>query len=85
LVAGSVVEINNTTVANTGTPDELISDTMNIAAGWWWEAPRDRDGRVQGIQVKPSQRLVVRITAPADALTMNGTLVFEELGLMIPA
>jgi hypothetical protein len=27
-----------------------------------------------------AQRLVVRITAPADSLTMNGTLVFEEVG-----
>jgi hypothetical protein len=35
---------------------------------------------VQGIQVNKAQKLVVRITAPADSLTMNGTLVFEEVG-----
>jgi hypothetical protein len=80
LTATSTVAANNTTVATSGTTATLISDTMNVAAGWWWEAPRDRQGKVQGLQIKPSQRLVVRITAPADSLTMNGTLVFEELG-----
>lgn len=78
--ATSTVAANNTTVATTGTPLTLVSDTMNVAAGWWFEAPGDRDGKVQGLQVLPSQRLVVRITAPADSLTMNGTLVFEEVG-----
>jgi hypothetical protein len=33
------------------------------------------------IIVAPSQRLVVALTAaPADALTVNGTIVFEQLG-----
>lgn len=80
--ATAVVEINNTTVANTGTGVVLISDTFNIAAGW---SLRDvlslpnSDGRPkQGIWLDAGERLVVRITAPADSITMNGTLVFEE-------
>lgn len=82
LAATSTVATNNTTVAATGAgaPLVLVADTMNVAAGWWWEAPRDREGRVRGFEIKGGQRLVVRITAPADALTMNGTLVFEEVG-----
>src|SRR5262245_52928605 len=32
--AVSTVEINNTTVANTGSPEIVLADTFNIAAGW---------------------------------------------------
>lgn len=72
--AGSSVEINNTTVANTGTAVVRISDTFNVAAGWFYSpSPSER------ILVPALGRLVVRITAPADALTMNGTIVFEEV------
>lgn len=72
------VEINNTTVANTSGVD-LIADTFNVAAGWWWDAA-DRDKKHMRIGVEKLARLCVRITAPADALTMNGTLVYEEVG-----
>jgi len=84
LAASSAVEANNTTVANTGSPVTLWADAWNIATpyifaptmpaprqGWWGEH----------LILAPSQRLVFRITAPADALTMNGTLVFEEIGM----
>lgn len=30
--------------------------------------------------LEKSQRLVARIGAPADEITMNATLVFEEIG-----
>lgn len=78
--ADSTVEVNNTTVAADGSPVICLADAFNIAAGWhYYPVPEER------IKVKPSQRLVVRLTAPADALTMNGTIVFEEHGLQIPA
>lgn len=68
----ATVEANNTTVATTGGTD-LIADMMNVSAGWLYEPlPEER------ITISDGERLVVRITAPADALTMNGTLVFEE-------
>jgi hypothetical protein len=84
--AVSSVEINNTTVANTGSAVTLIADAFNIQAGW---SLRDvlslpdaaRDPKL-GIWLAPSERLVVRITAPADSLTMNATLVFEETGIV---
>ena len=71
--ATSTAEVNNTTVANTGTPLTLHSDTFNVQGGFLYQpGPSDR------IKLLASDRLVVRITAPADALTMNGTLIFEE-------
>lgn len=71
-LSGSTVERNNTTVATTSGTD-VYADVMNVAAGWYYEPlPEER------ISISGGERLVVRITAPADALTMNGTIVFEE-------
>lgn len=89
--AGAAVERNNTTVAQDGTGVDLVAATFNVAAGW---ALRDvlRGGRLgpvldddEFIYLEASGRLVVRITAPADAVTMNGTLVFEEIGTFVSA
>jgi hypothetical protein len=83
LAAGSVVEINNTTLANTGSAVTLYADTWNIATPWWFapSMPSPRNGWWgEHLILAPSQRLVFRITAPADSITCNGTLVFEELG-----
>lgn len=72
--AASSVEINNTTVANTGTAITLCADAFNIQAGWLYQpGPSDRPRLVA------NDRLVVRITAPTDALTTNATLIFEEV------
>ena len=77
--ASSSVEVNNTTVANTGTPATLLADSLNVQGGWqYYPAPHDH------IILDYSQRLVVRITAPADSLTMNGTLLFQEIGKDAP-
>lgn len=73
--AATTVEINNTTVANTGTAAVLIADVMNIAAGFVWQCLPDFS---DAIALAGAERLVVRISAPADSLTMNGTIVFEE-------
>ncbi len=75
--AQSTVEANNTTVANTGTGVTLISDAWNVQAGAWIAPISDRAAIIIGAGV----RLVVRITVPADSLTMNGTMIFEELYL----
>lgn len=68
--ANSTVAKNNTTVASNGSPVTLIADAFNVAAGWWLPQP---------IWLDVSTRLVIRISAPADSLTMNGTLVFDEV------
>lgn len=75
--ATSTVEANNTTVAKDGTGVTLIADAFRLMDGWRYCPPKD-----ERIILEKGQRLVVLITAPADAVTMNGTLVFEELGQM---
>ena len=77
--ASSTVEVNNTTVANTGTAVTLLADSFNVQAGFqYYPAPHDH------MILDYSQRLVVRISAPADSLTMNGTLLFQEIGKDYP-
>lgn len=76
--SGATVKTNNTTVATTSGVT-TYSDTFNVAAGWSYDPPDGTDGIPdERIVLAAGDRLVVRITAPADALTMNGTLVFEE-------
>ena len=74
--AGATVEANNTTVANTGTTNTPLADTFNVQVGYQYvPVPEER------IFLSPSERLVIRLpAAPADALTMSGTLVFREIG-----
>ena len=67
-------EINNTTVASTGTPVTLITDCFNVRSGWLY-VPTPICQPV----IAAATRVCVRITAPADAVTMSGTIVFEEL------
>lgn len=73
---GGTVEANNTTQATGGTPLVLHSESFNIRAGWAYiPTPEAR------IVLSPSQRLVLELpAAPADAVTMDGTLIFEEIG-----
>ena len=74
--ATTTVEANNTTVAQDGTAEVLLADSFNVAGGFrYYPVPEER------IRLQAGERLVVRIAAPADALTMNGTVVFEELGV----
>lgn len=82
--AAATVARNNTTVAQDGSAQILIADSFNIQAGWWWKG--DPPDPIRGyvgseIQLAPGAILVVRITAPADAITTNATIVFEETGL----
>lgn len=74
---GMTVEACNTTaaVAGSGTLTTLVADGFNVQAGWdWFPAPEQR------ITILPGEALIVNLpTAPADALTMNGTAVVEEL------
>src|SRR3990167_5348536 len=47
----------------------LVADVMNIAAGHWYYPPS-----CEQIWVNPGSNLAVVLSAPADALTMNGKL-----------
>lgn len=75
--AGFSAETNNTTAATTGTTTTMHADTFNIRAGeklWvpegcWWEASQ------------ADTSIIVRLAAaPADSLTMSGTLYVREQG-----
>jgi len=74
--AASAVERNNTTPASGGSPVTLVADAFNIQQGWMWRAWEE----CEEIILEVGQRLVVRITAPADEVTANGTILFEEIG-----
>lgn len=73
--AGTVAEVNNTTKASAG--------TIVTHAAWAWNVrgefvklwtPEMR------LVLRPSRRLTVELAStPADSITLNGTLWFEEL------
>lgn len=72
--AESTVERNNTTQATGGTV--VFADAWNTQAPFLY-IPPDEESK---IIVEKATRFVVTLTAPADAITMNGTITFEELG-----
>lgn len=76
--AGSTLEANNTTkmATGSGTITTLWSDVWNIRGPWLYlPTPEQR------IVLSPSERLTVELgTTPADSITINGVIVFEELG-----
>lgn len=75
--AGFAAETNNTTIASAGTAVVLHAEAFNIRAGMQYiPTPEARPGASQG-----NTTLVVRLmAAPTDSLTMEGTLIVEELG-----
>lgn len=80
----ATVRSNDTVLASGGSPITLIADGLNVASGWTLrDALHLSDNRInlpqEGIWIDRSGRLVVRITAPADSLTMNGVIVLEEV------
>ena len=72
--SGSAVETNNTTQG--GTPVVIHSEGFNVQAGWAYRpTPEERP------VVSPSGIIAIELpSAPADSLTMSGTLTFEEIG-----
>lgn len=71
---GGTCEANNTTQGTEGTI--LRAENFNVLAGYIWQpTPEER------MVVSPSSRLIIELqTAPADSVTMSGTVVFEEIG-----
>jgi hypothetical protein len=75
--AGFTAEVNNTTIANTGTTTIIHEDSFNVRAGYlnWWP-PGAEPTANQG-----NTTIVVRLnSAPADAITLSGTLYVREVG-----
>lgn len=73
-IALTTAEVNNTTAGTGGTV--VLSDVFNIAAPYLY-----RPGPEERIVVEPGSRIGIGITAPADALTMYGTVTFAEVAI----
>lgn len=73
--SGVTLHANDTTIANTGTIVTTYSDTFNVRSGDKVMLPEELQPVVANATIM-SLELVV---APADALTMNGTVFFKEL------
>lgn len=74
--AGPTVEFNNTTqaVAGGGSLTNLEAGCFNVQSGLdYLPVPEDR------FLFLPGEMCVVSISAPADSLTMSGTITIEEL------
>ena len=73
--AGFTAEVNNTTIASAGTGVNLHSGTFNIRTGLLlWLPPEATWKADQG-----DTTIVVRLmAAPADSLSMSGTLYIRE-------
>lgn len=53
----------------------LVSDVWNLGAGWWYYPPLEECPIIE-----PGQALSVRVSAAPSPFTVNGTLVYEEIG-----
>lgn len=72
---GYTAETMNTTIASTGTPVNLVEDAWNTRAGRDLAlSPEESPWAVNG------ERIVVRSSAPADAVTIRATFFIEEEG-----
>ncbi|KKL05654.1 hypothetical protein LCGC14_2603890, partial [marine sediment metagenome] len=73
--AGATIRANDTTEVSVGTAVQLHSEAWNVRMPFiYLPAPEDRI--IIGNALFFACQL---ITAPADSITMNGTIVFEEL------
>lgn len=75
--AGFAAEVNNTTIASLGSAVNVHSDAFNIRVGYqlWWP-----DGCEPEVTQADTTMVVRLMAAPADAVTMSGTMYVEERG-----
>lgn len=74
--AGFTAETNNTTLAATGTPDELHSESFNVRAGWHFTPTPEGYLPVTQAQTLLAVRL---LAAPADSVSFDGVFHLLEL------
>lgn len=75
--AGFAAEVNNTTQASAGTGVTLFTDTFNVRAGYqiWFPDGCEPDAGQGDTTIRVSLD-----AAPADAITLTGTLFVREHG-----
>lgn len=73
--AGFTAEAENTTIASGGTTENLHSESFNVRTGWVYLPTPEMRPKV----TQAETTLVLRLlAAPADDVTMNGTIYIEE-------
>lgn len=73
--AGFTAEVNNTTIASVGTTVVCHSETFNERTGWVYLPTPEMRPKVS----QANTTIVVRLlAAPADSVTMAGTVYVEE-------
>jgi hypothetical protein len=78
--AVTTARVNDTTQASNGSPVTVHAGAFNIQAGLLY-APKYDEHIDERITVEAGSRFVVSLdSAPADSLTMSGTILFEEIG-----
>lgn len=74
--AGFTAETLNTTIASAGTTHTLLADGWNVRVPYLFQAIRE-DEAPQASQADTT--MVVRMSAPADSITVRGTVWVREL------
>lgn len=65
----------STTIASTSSASLIRAESFNVMGGYrYYPVPAERP--IMGL----SQRFVVRVSGPNDPLTLNGTLMLQEIG-----
>ena len=75
VAAAFTAEVNNTTIASAGTTTVVHEDGFNVRAGYsnWWP------GGAEPYASAANTTIAVRLnSAPADAITLSGTLYVRE-------
>jgi hypothetical protein len=72
---------NNTTIAADGTAVILHAESFNVQGGWLYRPLKTEEDNERP-KIEAAGIVVVRVTAPADAVTMNGTIKWREIGLL---
>ncbi len=74
--AGPTAEVNNTSQASAGSGalTTLRAEAFNVQVGYQYLPPPE-----QRYTYLAAEACVVSITAPADAITLSGTMVIEEI------
>lgn len=75
--AGFTAEVNNTTLANTGTSKTLHADSFNVRAGEKLWIP---EGAMSECSQADTTIVVRLLSTPADSITFDGTLYVLENG-----
>jgi hypothetical protein len=69
--AEATVKANNTSVASGGSPATVRAEAWNIQGPYFMNSDSH-------FVLEAGQRFVVRVSAPADAISVNGTIIWEE-------